>query len=77
MEQPDPRGVSPQSAAFRLRSVLQLGGIVGWIQRVQFKRLILQQLFLIIVHGVLPVLDEKSRRRAALANDPNSQPKVP
>jgi hypothetical protein len=50
MEQPDPRGISPQSAAFRLKSVLQLGGVVGRIQRIQFKGLVLQQFFLVIVH---------------------------
>ncbi|WP_236468627.1 hypothetical protein, partial [Pseudomonas sp. PA-3-10C] len=53
LEQPDPRGISPQSAAFRLKSALQLGGIVDRIQRVQFECLVLQQLFLVIVHGGL------------------------
>lgn len=48
-----PRGISPQSAAFRLKSALQLGGIVDRIQRVQFECLVLQQLFLVIVHGGL------------------------
>jgi hypothetical protein len=53
MEQPDPRGISPQSAAFRLKSVLQLCSVVSRFQRVQLNRVVLQQFFLVIVHGGL------------------------
>jgi hypothetical protein len=60
VEQPDPRGISPQSAAFRLKSVLQLGGVIGRIQRIQFKGLVLQQFFLIFVHGGLLVFELKA-----------------
>lgn len=31
-------------------SVLQLGGIIGRIQRIQFKGMVLEQFFLVIVH---------------------------
>ncbi len=72
MEQPDPWGISPQSAAFRLKSVLQLGGVIDRIQRIQFKRMVLQQFFLVIVHGGLLV-----RLKRLPINDPHSQPKVP
>lgn len=72
MEQPDSRGISPQSAAFRLKSVLQLGGVIDRIQRIQFKRVVLQQFFLVIVHDGLLV----GLKRLPI-NDPYSQPKVP
>ncbi|AZE61939.1 hypothetical protein C4K02_3580 [Pseudomonas synxantha] len=39
----------------RLRSVLQLGGIVGGIQWIQLECLVLQQFFLVFVHGELLV----------------------